>query len=1127
MDDVATEANTSRPGSPVSPLPDAPAARPPLYRFNWDPSLRRAGPSSVSEATEGRRDLYGSPKSDYFPFTNVSSLALSFPHDWSSSRHGFNAISTVLNNPHKRAAPPKAHSSLPAVPPAELPRVKRRDFEPYLASIADEWERFERSARIGREGAAQIDTAFPSVPEPPPTAALSAGPFTVDLPRTPRTPQLPPGKPLPSLDVVPSVYFDSSFDLGDPRIFALVTEALEGEDGDALDPAAIAHSLPLLEKLSHYADVVEQHLVREISLRSSSFFSALTNLQELQVESRLCLDRVTKLREMLKEVDERTAKRGLEMVRLESRLANMDKVSEGVKVVKEVSDLVGVAGGLVRAGEWGEALGIIEELDASWAAAPSPPEKDMDTQLSNGHALVEETHRPIPLSSLQAFASLPAHLRELTLEIATSLTTDLVSVLSSDLHARTESSQGTDRANESLRDRLRPLLQGLVRTHGVKAALGSWRDLVMVEVRGAVKRHLPSSSDVDDDDGTPKKTLTERSASLAKELREMSHDDFLTLLRAIYASLLRCVHGVQTQMQVITALLESTSQIPSTFEADLSDALASACELANARASKVISVRAEQHTQLPLPAFHALFEVTWQFVVACEVLCRKMIVGLRGAVVSQAKGFLATFHAARITSSAKLVEDEQWAQVDITPDIQRTVELLVDAAMRDPEAIVLPKAEIAFESESTTGNGVVQQPLSPPSTPPQASSPPSFPSAPPNKAAANAKQLLIEEHPYFVVSATSQVLVVLLSDYVKLIVNLPLLTTDAVGRVIEFLKAFNSRTCQVVLGAGAMRSAGLKNITAKHLALASQSLSIAIALIPYVRETFRRHLNATQAVMLVEFDKLRRDYQEHQNEIHAKLVVIMGDRLTVHCRSLQEIKWDVPPTKTPNGYMELLVKETVTLHKVLSKYLATPAVELVMTQVLAAINHRLSEEYGKVELGSQEAKDRLLRDARYLHEKMSGLKHVGAPGGMLETVVQEKAVPGGTPVPVKKSRLSTKMAAAIAGAGAGSGTAGKENGKSEGPDKAPAPPPAPEIEEKAQEVRDEAPKGDDKAVGEEQAKPGTDEARIENRPPSPPPLPVKGFRMDEPGDTVAGEGLGGPGEEQEAAVVEQMQLAAE
>jgi len=217
-----------------------------------------------------------------------------------------------------------------------------------------------------------------------------------------------------------------------------------------------------------------------------------------------------------------------------------------------------------------------------------------------------------------------------------------------------------------------------------------------------------------------------------------------------------------------------------------------------------------------------------------------------------------------------------------------------------------------------------------------------------------------------------------------------------------------------VLGAGAMRSAGLKNITAKHLALASQSLSIGIGLIPYVRETFRRHLSATQAVMLVEFDKLKRDYQEHQHEIHAKLVVIMGDRLGVHCRSLQEVKWEEPRTG-PNGYMELLVKETVTLHKVLAKYLAAQAVELVMSQVLAAITHRLSEEYGKIELGSQEAKERMLVDVRYLQEKMGGLKHVGAPSGMLETVVEDRVVPGGTRVPVKRSRLSSKMAAVVAG----------------------------------------------------------------------------------------------------------------
>ena len=42
------------------------------------------------------------------------------------------------------------------------------------------------------------------------------------------------------------------------------------------------------------------------------------------------------------------------------------------------------------------------------------------------------------------------------------------------------------------------------------------------------------------------------------------------------------------------------------------------------------------------------------------------------------------------------------------------------------------------------------------------------------------------------------------------------------------------------------------------IALASQSLSVVVALIPYIREFIRRHLNPKQAVMLTEFDKLKR-----------------------------------------------------------------------------------------------------------------------------------------------------------------------------------------------------------------------------------------------------------------------------
>lgn len=108
-----------------------------------------------------------------------------------------------------------------------------------------------------------------------------------------------------------------------------------------------------------------------------------------------------------------------------------------------------------------------------------------------------------------------------------------------------------------------------------------------------------------------------------------------------------------------------------------------------------------------------------------------------------------------------------------------------------------------------------------------------------------------------------------------------------------------------------------------------------IQLIPYIRECLRRHLSSKQAVMLIDFDKLKRDYQEHQYEIHSKLISIMSDRLSVHLQSLKSIEdWDIKeeedklqPTKA-HTYLESLFKEVTTLHKVLSRYLSTSTLEV-------------------------------------------------------------------------------------------------------------------------------------------------------------------------------------------------------
>ena len=127
--------------------------------------------------------------------------------------------------------------------------------------------------------------------------------------------------------------------------------------------------------------------------------------------------------------------------------------------------------------------------------------------------------------------------------------------------------------------------------------------------------------------------------------------------------------------------------------------------------------------------------------------------------------------------------------------VQHSVKTIVEAAVRDPPELVV---------------GADPPPISVPNSPTVTIGPSS-----PNHTRIS-KHLRIEGVSYFTVSATLETLVLLL-DYLKIIVNLPMLTTDTMSRNIEFLKAFNSRTCQVVLGAGAMRSAGLRVITAKHL----------------------------------------------------------------------------------------------------------------------------------------------------------------------------------------------------------------------------------------------------------------------------------------------------------------------
>lgn len=418
-----------------------------------------------------------------------------------------------MNSPHKKSAPPKAHASVPPVLPSHLPRVRRKDFDGYLKAIAADWKQFENNASLSREESESFASRLAKMDS--------------DIPVTPRTPRFVSGQVLPPLEVVPSVFFEPDFDLSSPKTFSAVTEQGEGDE-ETLDPAALAHSIPLIERLSHYADTIELHLIREISIRSSSFFAALTNLNDLQSESSQCLDRVRKLRGMLRDVDDKSAKRGLKIVRLEGKLRNLEEVQDGAKMIHGVGEMLSLARSLANGGEWNAALGVVNGLENLWE-----PERiqEKETPVAQPNASLKANGRmskrnsmlvtvpetiseekpsdssqqtrlpPFPISSLKAFASLPEHLRTLTIEITTALTSELVNVLKVDLLTQMDASTPSPPSSPSLgddpvrierltalREQLSPLVHGLTRTRSVKDSLFKWREVALAEIRASVKQ---------------------------------------------------------------------------------------------------------------------------------------------------------------------------------------------------------------------------------------------------------------------------------------------------------------------------------------------------------------------------------------------------------------------------------------------------------------------------------------------------------------------------------------------------------------------------------------------------------------------------------------------------------------
>lgn len=190
----------------------------------------------------------------------------------------------------------------------------------------------------------------------------------------------------------------------------------------------------------------------------------------------------------------------------------------------------------------------------------------------------------------------------------------------------------------------------------------------------------------------------------------------------------------------------------------------------------------------------------------------------------------------------------------------------------------------------------------------------------------------------YAVVGTVLLLIRIIFEYCQCVDDIPSITTDMLTRLADLLKHFNSRSCQLVLGAGALQVVGLKTITTKNLALASRCLQLIVYYIPIIRGHFEARLQPKQYNMLRHFDHITKDYNDHIAEILAKLVAIM-DGLCDKTLSKYEVKAPVPSTCFRN-----ICKQISKMHEAIHDLLPPEQTQMLFLRINSSFKVHLKRQ---------------------------------------------------------------------------------------------------------------------------------------------------------------------------------------
>lgn len=732
------------------------------------------------------------------------------------------------------------------------------------------------------------------------------------------------------LDQVPKLFFRSDFHLENPETFEAVLpwSQFKGQQSSKL----------LQEKLSHYLDLVEVQISKHISSQSNAFFTAMASHDKLQEDLQQTCKAIRDLREKILRIDEVLSKNSLGIIQLRMSRTNYVTVHNKLKMMATVHQTQPTIQLLLSTSEFVGALDLISTTQ---------------------EVLSQE------LAGIQSFRHLGSQLVEMEKLIDKMLLEEF-------------STFATLSLNRSLNDptppedeKLAGIVFGMLRQRQFNM-LDTYKEEAFSAVRAVIKQTVVDAVSV-----AGSMDVDTASSSLAEQMRLLNFSQWLSLFSTVFENLLKLLDRIKNTYTTIASLImvaagrtteaeESEEEVvpvrengedigeletddgvdgltdqlgamstgstvslpppPSAIAevndrgdldmdiliapgeynrlmAGLNEMFASICDYTHDRCLKLLLARGKDGflERLSSTEFVHLSRTVESFVNDCEKVTGRKSTSLRGGLQNQANKFVNRFHEERKTKLGLILDNERWKQTDVPAGLQ---ELLGSMAKGEISLALLAKTD--NDTIDRKPNGTVK----------------------------------LHGEKYAVVG-TVLLLLKMVAEYCQCVEDMPSAAGDILTRLVEILQIFNSRSCQLILGAGALQLVGLKTITTKNLALTARCLQLVAFYIPIARDFFAERLPSRQLVLLKNCDKICKDYNDHVQEIFNKLVAIMDESLS-QCLSTWVVKAPVP-----SPCFREICKRNKKLHEAISVLLPAEQVKDLFIRINESFKVRLKEQLVK------------------------------------------------------------------------------------------------------------------------------------------------------------------------------------